>query len=680
MAKKLNKATWTREPAQQESEEEKRIRAMAWYEKLDKGLEHGVEKTGQGMVQGAYHLGSSLGMDVDTEKVDAWVREEAEKREPYDKYGGGWHTTGDILGVTASTAPAMLLPGGQATALGRAGMGALTGAGIMGSQPVTDENYASGKTGQVAFGAGVGAGLGLALPPLIEGAVDLIAGMHRGALKAWDTVSGKTLVDKSRQMVDDWMEQAGIEINHLGAEAKESFYKQIAEQLQAPQASTEAGRKAVESARRLPYKVDLTKGQVTKKFEDVSKETRMLKTDSLGDPLRQRKMEQNEALVKSLEYLKEKTAGGKTGAPEAEDIGARYDTFTKDRLKNLQDTEVTPAYNKITEQYGDDFVELSNVEAKILELKNSGAYEQSRRIKGVVDRLEAWVNVSRDPKAFTSTAGEGLSGRLNVRQAENYRKTTTEFADDWTPTEGKYINELMDSLEADVVNAVGKDVYEPARAIATKRFDERDAYKLPASRSTADTVGKVRRLKEPELEQWANTMKGTTDGHGIFDDTRARILEDVIEKSLNKSQTDALGYPLFDQRVFVREIGALGKRRREILFDERENQIIEDMITVGQRRVPPRDTQNPSGTAQELVNWIGSLAQSIPFSGFVGNLVRRVLGPVTSSAKSAMRGDTGKAVQEHLHPFKPKPGAKRPRAKRIGRAGGIVSAQELMGN
>lgn len=33
------------------SEEEKRISAMPWYEKLDKGLEHGIEKTGQGMVQ-----------------------------------------------------------------------------------------------------------------------------------------------------------------------------------------------------------------------------------------------------------------------------------------------------------------------------------------------------------------------------------------------------------------------------------------------------------------------------------------------------------------------------------------------------------------------------------------------------------------------------------------------------
>lgn len=678
MAKKLNKATWTVEPAQQESEEEKRIREMAWYEKLDKGLEHGVEKTGQGLVQGAYHLGSALGMDVDTEDVDAWVREEAEKREPYEKHGGGWYTAGDIAGVTAGTAPAMLIPGGQATALGRFGAGALTGAGIMGSQPVTEENYALGKTKQVGTGAGVGGTIGVALPPLIEGAVGLIAGMHRGALKAWDTVSGKTLVDKSRQMVDDWMEQAGIEINHLGAEAKEQFYREIAEQLQAPEATTEAGRRAVESARRLPYKVDLTKGQITKKFEDVSKETRMLKTDDLGEPLRQNKMNQNEALVKNLEYLKEQTTGGKTGAPLAEDIGVRYDRFTKERLGDLQKTEVTPAYNKITEQYGDNFVELPNVMKALREMKDSGADDMSSKVRAVMKKLGDWVENSKDPRAFASTAGQGPQGRLNVRMAEQYRKKISEYAEVATPAEKKDIMAMMGALEEDVVNAVGKDVYEPARKVATKRFDERDAYKLPASKSTADTVKKVKNLRAPELEQWANNMKGTTDGLTIFNDTRARILEDVIEESLNKSQTDALGYPLFDQGKFVREIATIGKKRREILFNERENQIIEDMITVGQRRVPPRDTQNPSGTAQEIFNMLQQLGRMIPFSGFLGNLVRGVTGPLTKSISRASRGETGQAVSEHLNPFKPKPGSKRPRAQRIGRAGGIVTAQELM--
>jgi len=657
-------------------EEERKISGMPWHKKLGKGFQHGIEKTGQGMVQGAYHLGSALGMtDENLENVDDWVREEARERKPYEEHGGGWYTAGDVAGVTAGTAPAMLLPGGQATMVGRAGMGALAGSGVMASQPVTDEDYALGKAKQAGFGATVGAGVGVALPPLIDGAVDLIVAGHRGALKVWDTVSGKTLVDKSKQMVDDWMEEAGIELNHLGAEAKENFYREIAEQLQAPEATTQAGREAVESARRLPYNVDLTKGQITKKFEDVSKESRMIKADDLGDPLRTRKMEQNEALVKNLEYLKEKT-GGKTGAPLAEDIGVRYDRFTKERLGDLQKTEVTPAYNKITEEYGDNFVELPNVMKALREMKDSGADDMSSKVRAVMKKLGDWVENSKDPRAFASTAGQGPQGRLNVRMAEQYRKKISEYAEVATPAENKDIMTMMRALEEDVVNAVGKDVYDPARKVAQKRFGERDAYNLPASKSTADTVLKVKHLRAPELEEWANTMKGTKNGFAIFNDTRARILEDAIEKSLNKSQTDALGYPLFDQSNFVREIATIGKRRREVLFDDRENQIINDMITVGQRRVPPRDATNPSGTAQEFINWLLSLARTMPLSGFVGNLIR----PVTRSAGQAIRGDTAKAVDETLNPFRRKPGSRHTKAKRIGRAGGIVTAQELMNN
>lgn len=680
------------------SDEERKVKGMGWEDKFGTGIIEGLKKTGQGVAQGLYHAGSgiqrafgveprspiaeSLGLSKDTEEIDQWVREKAKEREPYEKHGGGWYTAGDIAGQTIGTAPLMALPGGQSTALGRAGMGSVAGGGMMATQPVTDGNYAKGKTEQVGLGAVTGAGVGVVLPPVLNKAVDMIAKGYQGGLNVIRGAFGKTLHNDSKAVVDKWMEEANIEISHLTDEAKESFYKQIAEQLQAPPvATTRAGREAVESARRLPHKVDLTKGQITKKFEDVSKEDSLAKIDYLGDPLRQRKMEQNKAMVDNLDYLQGRKGNTPRDAiPEAEDIGARYSQFKDDRLSKLQKEEVSPAYNKITEEYGDDFVKLNSVEAKIMELKDSGAYYRSKKIKDVADELSTWVNVSRDPKAFASTAGEGLSGRLNVRQAENYRTTTKEFADDWTPTESKFINQLMDSLEDDVVNAVGKDVYDPARKVAQKRFGEKSAYDLPKSKSTADTVKKVKQLKEPELKIWADTMNGTRDGHTIFQDTRGRILEDIIEDSLNKSQGDALGYAMFDQRVFANRIGALGKKRRDILFSPQENQIIEDLLRVGQRRVPPQGATNPSGTGQAFFNGIQMLAQSIPFSGAIGNILKATLGKITGGIGDAVKGRTGKAVDEALHPFRRKPGSKRPKLQSRGRHVGVVTANELMEN
>lgn len=693
--KKIDKASWSRSPAPQESEEEKRIREMGWEDKFGTGIIEGLKKTGQGVAQGLYHAGSgiqrafgveprspiaeSLGLSKDTEEIDQWVREKAKEREPFEKHGGGWYTAGDIAGQTIGTAPLMALPGGQATALGRAGMGSVAGGGMMATQPVTDENYAKGKTEQVGLGSVTGAGVGVVLPPVLNKAVDMIVKGYRGGLNIITAPFGKTLHNDSKAVVDKWMEEANIEISHLTDEAKESFYKQIAEQLQAPPvATTRAGREAVESARRLPHKVDLTKGQITKKFEDVSKEDSLAKIDYLGDPLRQRKMEQNKAMVDNLDHLRDKMWHG--SSQEAEDIGARYGQFTKDRLGKLQKEEVSPAYNKITDQYGDDFVELNSVKKAIQEVEEGGGIEMSGKVRGVVKKLGNWIALAKDPKAFASTAGQGPQGRLNVRLAEQYRKSVNRHIEGASDAEKRDIMIMMDALEDDVVNAVGKDVYDPARKVAQKRFGEKSAYDLPKSKSTADTVKKVKQLKEPELKIWADTMNGTRDGHTIFQDTRGRILEDIIEDSLNKSQGDALGYAMFDQRVFANRIGALGKKRRDILFSPQENQIIEDLVRVGQRRVPPQGATNPSGTGQSFFNMIQMLAQSIPFSGAIGNILKATLGKVTGGIGDAVKGRTGKAVDEALHPFRRKPGSKRPKLQSRGRHVGVVTANELMGN
>jgi len=677
MAKKLNKATWTREPAHNESEEEKRIREMEWYEKADIGLAHGVGKTYQGVKQGLYHLGDAMGMDVDTESVDQWVREEAEKRKPYEEHGGGWYTAGDIGGMTLATAPALMVPGGQATAGMRALAGAGVGGGIMATQPVEEENYAVGKSKQVGMGATLGAGLNVALPPLLEGAVNLVAKTGRGVLRVVQGKRGAEIHPEDQKLVDAWMKENGANIDHLAEETRRTFYKEVAEQLRAPKASTKAGQDAVESARRLPYKVDLTKGQITKKHEDMSLEDRMLKTDEIGEPLRQRQREQNQAMVQNLEHARERMAP--QGVQEAEDIGVRYDTFTKKRLGDLQKEEVTPAYNKITEQYGDNFVELPNVMKALREMKDSGADDMSNKVRAVMKKLGDWVENSKDPRAFASTAGQGPQGRLNVRMAEQYRKKISEHAEGALPAEKNDIMTMMQALEEDVVNAVGKDVYDPARKVAQKRFSERDAYKLPASKSTADMVTKVKNLRHPELQEWASTLQKTTDGNKIFNDTRARILEDVIERSLNRSQVDALGYPLFDQRKFAGAIASFGKKRREVLFSESENQLLNDMVIVGQRRVPMRSATNPSGTGQAIWNMVLQLARSVPFSGFVGNLLKSTVGKVTSSASNAMRGQTGKAVDEALNYLKNSQKFKMgKKSDKLTRQGGIVSASELM--
>lgn len=668
------------------------ISQMPWYEKLDKGFEHGLKKTGQGALQGLYHLGSkaqemagvkphsrwiapALGLPKSSAEMDKYVQQKELEREPYRKHGGGFYTAGDIAGTGVATLPAMMLPGGKVMSA-RALSGAGAGGGIMATQPVTGDNYAKEKAAQVGSGALLGAGVGVVLPPLIDKAVKALASAGRGVIKTVQGRWGETVAPIDRKLVDDWMREANIEMSHLGVEAKETFYKSVAEQLKAPVPTTEVGRATAEAARRLPYKVDLNKSQITNRFEDVAKESALSKIDYIGKGLRDRKAEQNQALVNNLEYLR-----GKGLPREAEDIGADYATYTKGRLGQLQKKEVAPAYNKVTEQYGGDFVELPNVMKALREMKDSGADDMSNKVRAVMRKLGDWVENSKDPRAFASTAGQGPQGRLNVRMAEQYRKKINEYAEEALPAEKNDIMTMMKALEDDVASAVGRDVYDPARKVAQKRFAERDAYDLPKSKSTADTVKKVKLLREPELRRWADTMRGTREGNRLFQETKGRMLEDIIEKSLNKSQIDELGYPMFDQRQFSMGVEALGKRRREVLFSERENQILDDIILVGRSRVPRKDATNPSGTAQEIMNMIARLASEIPMSGFVSNMVKKVVGGIVRPIGDAAKGNTGKAVDEALHPFKESLKSQSKATNFLDarglRQGGILTAEEL---
>jgi hypothetical protein len=123
-------------------------------------------------VYGAAQLGAHLappdeatGAPLDTQALDERVRAR-EKTLESEGYNKGWgRTVGNVVGDIGLTAPLSFIPGGApATFLARAAQGARLGAaggGIAGAtQPVTGENYAGEKAGQIALSAGGGAALG----------------------------------------------------------------------------------------------------------------------------------------------------------------------------------------------------------------------------------------------------------------------------------------------------------------------------------------------------------------------------------------------------------------------------------------------------------------------------------------------------------------------------------------
>ncbi len=123
------------------------------------GAGRSFAKIGQGVKQLGLNVGESLGV-VDESTVEDYRQQIKDEKRLYDE-GVGSTTAGQVgefAGDVAALAPAMLVPGGQATLLGRAGVAAGVGAAEASLQPVYTENYGIGKAEQVAMGATIGAG------------------------------------------------------------------------------------------------------------------------------------------------------------------------------------------------------------------------------------------------------------------------------------------------------------------------------------------------------------------------------------------------------------------------------------------------------------------------------------------------------------------------------------------
>lgn len=124
------------------------------------GALQGVTDPYHGLKQiGAHALGRGPQADVAERQ-----REEAYQASPGVRQHPVLSGAGRFAGNVVGGAPLALIPGGEGTWLGRAGLGAVSGALGGASQPATgrDQNFAAQKLWQAAVGAGTGAGVSAA--------------------------------------------------------------------------------------------------------------------------------------------------------------------------------------------------------------------------------------------------------------------------------------------------------------------------------------------------------------------------------------------------------------------------------------------------------------------------------------------------------------------------------------
>lgn len=210
---------------------------------------------------------------------------------------------------------------------------------------------------------------------------------------------------------------------------------------------------------------------------------------------------------------------------------------------------------------------------------------------------------------------EGFSAqgrRGSVELAEEARKFINQVASENPQARARLAKELKEALDADVMAAVGEDVFKDARAVKARfersmervRTTRRDAgartlvESLVENRANPDTLveqivrkstrsGDVAQLKR-FLE--SGTPEQVQAGREALAELKAATLRDVYKKATSGTGLNEGGAPVFSGQKFKQALDSIGNAKLSVLFDADELTMIGKISRVGELRIPPQFT------------------------------------------------------------------------------------------
>ena len=226
---------------------------------------------------------------------------------------------------------------------------------------------------------------------------------------------------------------------------------------------------------------------------------------------------------------------------------------------------------------------------------------------GLVSRVE---NILEDQGIIVENkAGKMVisNKRLTVDEAESIRKLLNSAygATRLGPEGGEqraFITTLKNAIDNDVERAVGADIFANARkekanferTIGRDRRDRRDTGKrellrdIIANKIPEDKIVEKLLIADKEsfkqVKQFLLSENGGTSGPKAFDNLKAYMLRDLLDKSLNKG-TQVGGEPTFNPMQLGDAVAKLKARGfYDELFTPDEQNLITDVIRIGKLR------------------------------------------------------------------------------------------------
>lgn len=342
--------------------------------------------------------------------------------------------------------------------------------------------------------------------------------------------------------------------------------------------------------------LDPTRAQVTGMKSDFMVQQELAKT---SNAVSTRLAEQDKILGDHIDALVAKTGGR---ASDNIDAGNAVSQAIFARVNEV-DESISAAYQA---------ARLSAEKSKVVSLTRTAAalrrmQSQDKASNGLVSAIKGDLEQRGLIEGFSAQGRRG-----SVELAEEARKFINQVASENPQARSRLAKELKEALDADVMAAVGDDVFKDARAAKTRfersmertRTTRRDAgartliESLVENRANPDTlveqiirkstrsadVGQLKRFLE------SGTPEQVRAGREALAEVKAATLREIYKKATSGTGLNEGGIPVFSGQKFKQALDSIGNAKMSVLFDADELTMIGKIARVGELRIPPQFT------------------------------------------------------------------------------------------
>lgn len=434
-------------------------------------------------------------------------------------------------------------------------------------------------------------------------------------------VAGSTAAAGASRAID-----AGARVAELGARGVTTLPRRALEALRSEPAAptpgtmgsagvagTDMAAMRTANAQSLPVPVQLTRGQASRDPAQLKFEVETAKNPEAGAPLRQRYVEQNDAILRNFDTWIDQTGAE---APTLRAVGQAVDKALVEQVS--RDKAQVRAMYKAAETAGELEAPVS-LESVVQHLNDSAPDVATAPLLDVARRRAIQLGIASEQ------GGQLVPQRVPLKIAESYRQAIGR-ATDYEATNIRQAS-IIKGLVDEATDGLGGTLYRRARAqrarnaqnyenratisklLGTKRGTSdrqvafEDIFDHSIIKGSLDDVRNVRRVLQrsgPEGAQAWRELQGQT----------LRWLKDEATKSV---ATDSTGNRVISPAALDKSIRALDHDGRlQFVFGKRGAQQLRDINELAQiaKTVPPEAAVNFSNTASTLLAAFGDVAGS----------------------------------------------------------------------